>query len=106
MYAGPQQKAFATVMTNAFGLPLYKVCSPAIFFNNAVALIARHSQDLNGGTPNCVSFTPDVGVFFPSLNQSDQLTFKHSLLTGMTRTTGPPLPRRISLPSNLSAQIG
>ena len=39
MYGGPQQPAFASVMTQ-FGLVHYK--------------------DLNGGTPNCVSFTPNA----------------------------------------------
>ncbi|KAF9517618.1 GMC oxidoreductase [Hydnum rufescens UP504] len=38
MYGGPQEPAFASVMVK-FGLVKYK--------------------DLNGGTPNCVSFTPD-----------------------------------------------
>lgn len=39
MYGGPQQLAFASAMVN-LGLVKYK--------------------DLNGGTPNCVSFTPNV----------------------------------------------
>lgn len=44
MYGGPQQPAFASAMVK-LGLAKYK--------------------DLNGGTPNCVSFTPDVRRFIP-----------------------------------------
>jgi len=39
MYGGPQQPAFASAMVN---------------------LGVAKSEDLNGGSPNCVSFTPDV----------------------------------------------
>ena len=42
MYGGPQQKAFASTMVS-LGLKKYR--------------------DLNGGTPNCVSFTPNVRLF-------------------------------------------
>jgi hypothetical protein len=39
MYGGPQQPAFAATMVN-MGL--------------------NHAADLNGGSPNCVAFTPNV----------------------------------------------
>ncbi|KAH9851992.1 alcohol oxidase [Lenzites betulinus] len=38
MYGGPQQKAFVDTVVNLTGMP--------------------HSEDLNGGNPNCVSITP------------------------------------------------
>ena len=40
MYGGPQMKAFVDTIVNITGI--------------------NHYKDLNGGTPNCVSFTPLV----------------------------------------------
>ena len=40
MYGGPQMQAFVDTMVNVTGI--------------------EHYKDLNGGTPNCVSFTPLV----------------------------------------------
>ena len=40
MYGGPQMKAFVDTIVNVTGI--------------------NHYKDLNGGTPNCVSYTPLV----------------------------------------------
>ena len=46
MYGGPQQPAFVNTIVELTGI--------------------NHSEDLNGGTPNCVSITPLVCFFSPS----------------------------------------
>lgn len=47
MFGGPQQPAFASALVK-LGLVKYK--------------------DLNGGTPNCVSFTPNVSLIVTRRN--------------------------------------
>jgi hypothetical protein len=44
MYGGPQQHAFVNTIVGLTGI--------------------NHYKDLNGGTPNCVSITPNVRICF------------------------------------------
>ena len=78
MYGGPQQKAFSSTVAK-FGLV--------------------QSKDLNGGAPNCVSFTPDVSsIHSLHLHNGPRLNFANfqSQSTLPIMTIVPRLPHRTS----------
>ncbi|KAF9513839.1 GMC oxidoreductase [Hydnum rufescens UP504] len=88
MYGGPQQPAFASAMVK-LGLKKYK--------------------DLNGGTPNCVSFTPN------SINPHDQdhrsssatayLSPVESTRTGWTTLVGQQVTKILFSPSTILPRV-
>ena len=86
MYGGPQQPAFVNTIVGLTGI--------------------KHYKDLNGGTPNCVSITPNVRMCFFFASDGNLRAVFHRPSTGTTTTTDQALQLHILHPLKASGQTG